>query len=78
VLPSSTRKHVRQPRSASKSFETPPNQVNPWDVSGGDFEIGLPEGQASVQEKDAGPDYDEVEYMPPRPVGESLCRYILS
>jgi len=39
-------------------------------VSGGDFEIGLPEGQVTVLEKEAGPDYDEVEYMPPRPVGE--------
>lgn len=55
------------PRSASKSFQTPATSGNPWDVS--DVSIvadsGEVAGEATVEE-----DYDEVEYMPPRPVGE--------
>jgi len=70
-LPSSTRKHVRVPRSASRSFETPPSTLtvppNQWDVS--ELDIVLGQEQSSIVEdvlvKD---DYDEVEYMPPRPV----------
>jgi hypothetical protein len=68
--PSSLRKHVRVPRSASKSFETPPNQGHHWDIS--DASIVIPESQ--VQETVAEPenDYDEIEYMPPNTLGASI------
>ncbi|KAJ6526946.1 hypothetical protein DFH09DRAFT_1187181 [Mycena vulgaris] len=62
--PSSTRKHVRVPRSASKNFETPLTNGNHWDVS--ELEIVVP----AVEELEApvaveSDDYDEIEYMPP-------------
>ncbi|GLB44999.1 hypothetical protein LshimejAT787_1900770 [Lyophyllum shimeji] len=61
LRPSTARKHVRVPRSASKSFETPLNNGNPWDVS--DISIVTPD--APVQELAPENDYDEIEYMPP-------------
>ncbi|KAG6329749.1 hypothetical protein ID866_9342 [Astraeus odoratus] len=58
----SARKHVRLPRSASKSFETPVTTGNHWDVSDIDIEVAGAVGDQSLQEED----YDEVEYMPPK------------
>lgn len=68
LRPSSTRKHVRPPRSASKSFETPVNNGNHWDVS--DLSIVMPEAQAP--EAIVEDDYDEIEYMPPNNLGTCL------
>ncbi|KAJ7765098.1 hypothetical protein DFH07DRAFT_916677 [Mycena maculata] len=59
--PSSTRKHVRVPRSASKSFQTPLMNGNPWDVS--DLEIVVPLAEEPVAAETD--DFDEIEYMPP-------------
>ncbi|TFK44093.1 hypothetical protein BDQ12DRAFT_3053 [Crucibulum laeve] len=60
--PSSTRKHSRPPRSASRSFETPLNQGNHWDVS--DVSIVMPDAQETIVECED--DFlDEVEYGPP-------------
>ncbi|KAL4073740.1 hypothetical protein J3A83DRAFT_4371037 [Scleroderma citrinum] len=59
---SSTRKHDRLPRSASKTFETPVTSGNHWDVSDIDIEVGGVVVNQSLQEED----YDEVEYMPPK------------
>ncbi|KAJ7671209.1 hypothetical protein B0H17DRAFT_1335482 [Mycena rosella] len=61
--PSSTRKHVRAPRSASKQFETPVTTGNHWDVS----ELDLVVPPAAEPQAPAPPtdDYDEIEYMPP-------------
>jgi len=64
---SSTRKHDRLPRSASKTFETPVTSGNHWDVSDIDIEIGGVVANQSLEEED----YDEVEYMPPKVEGES-------
>ena len=67
LRPSSTRKHARAPRSASKSFETPRTQGNHWDVS--EVSIEGPEvaaGNESVGEEDVG----EIEYMPPSVIGK--------
>ncbi|KAF8149410.1 hypothetical protein B0H34DRAFT_679211 [Crassisporium funariophilum] len=63
--PSSMRKHIKQPRGSIKSFETPMNQGNHWDVSDGD--IVLPSDmQAVVQETILeDDDFDEIEYMAP-------------
>lgn len=59
----SARRHVRLPRSASKSFETPVNAGNHWDTS----EIDIIEvGGATVNHSYEEEDYDEVEYMPPK------------
>lgn len=63
--PSSLRRHVRVPRSASKSFETPPNKGHHWDVSDASIVIAEPEVQETIVEDD----YDEVEYMPPNTLG---------
>jgi hypothetical protein len=41
-----------------------------------DVDISLPEVQSVVE--DAPDDYDEIEYMPPRPVGTSVSFYLLS
>ena len=80
--PSSTRKHIRVPRSASRSFETPPsrtlnvqpNHNSPWDVS--ELDICLGQDQSSiVDDALAKEDHDELEYMPPRPVGVCLRIY---
>ena len=67
LRPSSTRKHIRVPRSASKSFETPLNSSNHWDVS--EVSIVVPEPQAETVVED---DYDEIEYMPPNTLGTSV------
>jgi hypothetical protein len=67
LRPSSARTHIRVPRSASRSFETPLNQGNHWDVS--DVSICVPEVQVQVPVVEE--DYDEVEYMPPHVPGES-------
>ncbi|KAF5386070.1 hypothetical protein D9615_002689 [Tricholomella constricta] len=61
LRPSSARKHVRVPRSASRSFETPVNNGNHWDVS--ELSIVIPEAQN--QETLPEDDHDEIEYMPP-------------
>ncbi|KAG5643321.1 hypothetical protein DXG03_001205 [Asterophora parasitica] len=61
LRPSSARKHVRAPKSGGKSFETPLNNGNHWDVS--ELDIVIPE--AEVQEALPEDDYDEVEYMAP-------------
>lgn len=71
LRPSSTRKHIRVPRSASKSFETPQSQGNHWDVS--DISIECPDvGAAVVNESIEEEDYDEIEYMPPTAVGKIM------
>jgi hypothetical protein len=67
LRPSSTRKHIRVPRSASKSFETPQSQGLFWDVS--DISIEGPE-TAAVNEFIEEEDYDMIEYMPPSAVGK--------
>lgn len=59
---SSTRKHIRLPRSASKAFVTPVTGGNHWDVSDIDIDIGAVAANQSVEEED----HDEVEYMPPK------------
>lgn len=67
--PSSTRKKLRFPRSASKSFETPVTKGDHWNVS--DVSIDLAGNSLEdVNEKDEEPDYSDIEYMPPRSVGE--------
>jgi len=63
LRPSSARKHVRLPRSASKSFQTPLNGGNHWDVS--DIDID-PEVVAAPSQSIEEEDYDEIEYMPPK------------
>ncbi|KAK0443106.1 uncharacterized protein EV420DRAFT_1649390 [Desarmillaria tabescens] len=60
LRPSSLRRHVRVPRSATKSFETPVNTGNPWQC---DVSIGSPE--LVVQQLVMEDDLDEIEYMPP-------------
>ncbi|KAK0186444.1 hypothetical protein F5146DRAFT_985785 [Armillaria mellea] len=60
LRPSSLRRHVRVPRSATKSFETPINTGNPWNC---DVSIGSPE--IMVQQLVLEDDLDEIEYMPP-------------
>ncbi|KAF8513127.1 hypothetical protein BU17DRAFT_95621 [Hysterangium stoloniferum] len=57
---SSTRKKLRLPRSASKSFETPETAGNHWDVSDVSIEASIME-EISVAEAD----YGDVEYLPP-------------
>jgi hypothetical protein len=66
-LPSSTRKHIRAPRSATRSLETPLNGGHHWDVS--DIEIAVPETQP-VAEQTPTDDFDEIEYMPPHTIGK--------
>lgn len=63
LRPSSARKHVRLPRSASKSFQTPLTGGNHWDVS--DIDIN-PEVVAAPSQSIEEEDYDEIEYMPPK------------
>ncbi|KAJ6616639.1 hypothetical protein B0H10DRAFT_1378744 [Mycena sp. CBHHK59/15] len=66
--PSSMRKHVRAPRSASKNrFETPLTNGNHWEVSASDLIV--PEAEApEVPPFPEADDYDEIEYMPPKAV----------
>ncbi|KAG1871311.1 hypothetical protein DFJ58DRAFT_763289 [Suillus subalutaceus] len=63
LRPSSARKHIRLPRSASKSFQTPLTGGNHWDVS--DIDIN-PEVIAAPSQSVEEEDYDEIEYMPPK------------
>ncbi|KAG1812208.1 uncharacterized protein BJ212DRAFT_1276998 [Suillus subaureus] len=63
LRPSSARKHIRLPRSASKSFQTPLTGGNHWDVS--DIDI-IPEVVAAPSQSIEKEDYDEIEYMPPK------------
>lgn len=72
--PSSTRKHIRVPRSASKSFETPQTEGNHWDVS--DISIEGPE-MAAVNESIEEEDCSEIEYMPPTAVGKNHSPFVL-
>jgi hypothetical protein len=67
LRPSSARKHIRLPHSASKSFQTPVTGGNHWDVSDVDInpEVAVVPHQ-SIEEDDC----DEVEYMPPKLPGE--------
>lgn len=68
LRPSATRKNLRVPRSASKSFETPANGGNHWDVS--DISIVVAQDSLvnmSLEEED----FDEIEYMPPKIGGSS-------
>ena len=68
LLPSARRKSLRLPRSASKKFTTPVQQGNYWDVS--DIDIDPDLGDEGAEEvKEAEPDYDEIEYMPPKVPG---------
>jgi hypothetical protein len=67
LRPSSLRKHVRVPRSASKSFETPLNKGHHWDISEGSIVISESQVQETVTEPEN--DYDEIEYMPPNTLG---------
>jgi len=63
--PSSTRKHVKHPRSATQNFETPMNQGNHWDISDDDIVLPAdmqPALQDMVVESD---DFDEIESMAP-------------
>lgn len=61
---SSTRKKLRLPRSASKSFQTPDPMGNHWDVSDGSIEASVID-EVSITEED----YDDVEYGPPTAIG---------
>ncbi|KAG2341076.1 hypothetical protein BDR05DRAFT_936817 [Suillus weaverae] len=63
LRPSSARKHVRLPRSASKGFQTPLTGGDHWDVS--DIDIN-PEVVAAPSQSIEEEDYDEIEYMPPK------------
>ncbi|KAF9227062.1 hypothetical protein BS17DRAFT_814006 [Gyrodon lividus] len=62
LRPSSARKHVRLPGSASKSFETPVTGGHHWDVSDIDIEVDT----AAVNKSIEAEDYGEIEYMPPK------------
>lgn len=55
------------PRSASKSFETPLNSGNHWDVS--DVSIVLQDTEVVAQEAAIEHDYDDIEYMAPNTLG---------
>ncbi|KAG1739295.1 hypothetical protein EDB19DRAFT_1908932 [Suillus lakei] len=62
LRPSSARKHVRLPRSASKSFQTPVTGGHHWDVSDIDINPEVAAAPSQLIEED----YDEIEYMPPK------------
>ncbi|KAJ4490910.1 hypothetical protein J3R30DRAFT_3426974 [Lentinula aciculospora] len=64
LRPSSTRRHIRVPRSSQK-FETPGNTQNNWDVndySVDSIPVALPDLSKLAPPED---DFDEIEYMPP-------------
>ncbi|KAJ8586117.1 hypothetical protein M405DRAFT_795972 [Rhizopogon salebrosus TDB-379] len=63
LRPSSARKHIRLPHSASKSFQTPVTGGNHWDVSDIDINPEVAVVPNQLIEED---DCDEVEYMPPK------------
>jgi hypothetical protein len=69
-LPSSTRKKLKLPSSATKLFDvTPPSKMTGnWDISDGSFELGSPtlEDAPALEEEP-----DEPEYMPPTAMGTS-------
>lgn len=70
--PSSTRKHVKHPRSATQNFVTPMNQGNHWDISDGDLVLPAdmqPSLQDTVTENDD--DFDEIEFMAPNTLGKT-------
>lgn len=71
--PSTTRKKLRVPRSASKSFETPITRGDHWNVSDTSIELGGP-NVADVPEEEVD-DFSEPEYMPPTAVGKSDQSY---
>ncbi|KDQ27417.1 hypothetical protein PLEOSDRAFT_158698 [Pleurotus ostreatus PC15] len=64
LRPSSTRKHARAPRSASKNFETPQTNGNHWDVA----DVSICQPEVDVEGAVDEPDHDEIEYMPPKPL----------
>ncbi|KAF8836886.1 hypothetical protein BDN67DRAFT_886505, partial [Paxillus ammoniavirescens] len=64
LRPSSARKNVRLPRSASKSFETPVTGGHHWDVSDIDIEVDTAVANQPIEEEYHG----EIEYMPPKVV----------
>ena len=66
--PSSTRKTARAPHSATRKFQTPLVNGNPWDVSEGSIELGDVQVQ-DVQGDAEVEDLDDVEYMPPNTLG---------
>jgi hypothetical protein len=78
-LPSSTRKHSRVPRSASRSFETPVTRGNPYDVSDISIDVAdvMPVAGAANQSSVIEEDYDEIEYMPPTAIGTTLSSLAL-
>lgn len=73
LRPSSARKHIRLPRSASKSFQTPVTGGNHWDVS--DIDINTEVAAAPNQSIDEE-DYDDIEYMPPKLPGKYLRKVL--
>ena len=73
LLPSARRKSIRLPRSASRKFQTPNAQGHHWDVSDGDVQLDV--GEEVEETTNEEPDYDEIEYMPPKVPGKcsQLC-----
>lgn len=70
-LPSSTRRSLKLPSSATKLFDvTPPSRImgngGGWDISDGSIDIGSPllEPTPFIEEEP-----DELEYMPPSAIG---------
>ncbi|THU95487.1 hypothetical protein K435DRAFT_125676 [Dendrothele bispora CBS 962.96] len=62
LRPSSTRKHIRVPRTSLK-YETPMNTKNHWDLSDDDMSVPVIEEVPKLLLPED--DYDEVEYMAP-------------
>jgi hypothetical protein len=85
LRPSSSRKSVRRSRGSGggggfdlaltgihglnlgAAFQTPKVNGNPWDVE--DVDVAVPTMEEAIEEE-AAPDYDEIEYMPPKAEGE--------
>lgn len=78
LRPSSSRKSLRAPRTSGGGqnvlqFKTPATNGRHWEVDG-DIQVDVNEAE-EVEEVD---DYDEIEYMPPKVLGEStLAVFIL-
>ena len=70
--PSSTRKHVKLPRSAAtQNFETPMNRGNHWDISDGDIVVPPADMQPALQDTIIeSDDFDEIEFMAPNTLGK--------
>jgi len=69
--PSSMRKHVKHPHSATQNFETPMNRGNHWDISDGDIVLPAdmqPSLQDAITDND---DLDEIEYMAPNTLSKN-------